>query len=174
MVNHTQVPLILCWAATIHKVQGLSLDIAVIDLGPHVFGYGMTYVALSHVRSLDGVALLSLSPKRVSASPFVSSEMERLRHQAQNGVKHSTSLAALSESSRQSSISCLAQSISKHRSLPAAKQKCACTCVPKQYSKGSKSNKKLRQSVQLHMNVILKKTQVDKLKTKLGHSEKTI
>ena len=77
------MPLILCWAATIHKVQGLSLDAAVIDLGTHVFEYGMAYVALSCVRSLDGVALLSLSAERVSASPLVSSEMERLRHQIQ-------------------------------------------------------------------------------------------
>ena len=30
----TQLPLLSCWAATIHKVQGLSLDAAVINLGP--------------------------------------------------------------------------------------------------------------------------------------------
>ena len=121
VLQHTQVLLILCWAATIHKVQGLSLDAAVIDLGPHVFEYGMAYVALSRVRSLDGVALLSLSAERVSASPLVSSEMERLRHQARSGVNPSTGLAALSESSHQSSISSRAQSVSKHRPLPAAK-----------------------------------------------------
>jgi len=31
-LQRTQLPLLLCWAATIHKVQGLSLDAAVIDL----------------------------------------------------------------------------------------------------------------------------------------------
>ena len=41
------MPLILCLVAIIHKVQGLSLDAAVIDLGPHVFEYRMAYVALS-------------------------------------------------------------------------------------------------------------------------------
>ena len=35
-------------AATVHKVQGLSLDAAVIDLGVNVFEPGMAYVALSH------------------------------------------------------------------------------------------------------------------------------
>ena len=32
-LQRTQLPLLPCWAATIHKVQGLSLDAAVIDLG---------------------------------------------------------------------------------------------------------------------------------------------
>ena len=36
-LQRTQLPLIPCWASTIHKVQSLSLDAAVIDLGPKVF-----------------------------------------------------------------------------------------------------------------------------------------
>ena len=39
----TQLPLLPCWVA-IHKVQGLSLDAAVIDLGPKMFDNGMAYV----------------------------------------------------------------------------------------------------------------------------------
>ena len=105
MLERTLMPLILCWAATIHKVQGLSLDAAVIDLGTHVFEYGMAYVVLSRIRSLDGVALLSLSAERVSASPLLSSEMERMRHQIRSGVDPSTGLAALSESSHQTQTS---------------------------------------------------------------------
>ena len=49
-LQRTQLPLLPCWAATIHKVQGLSLDAAVIDLGPKMFEDGMAYVALSRVR----------------------------------------------------------------------------------------------------------------------------
>ena len=30
-LQQTQLPLVPCWAATIHKVQGLSLDSAVIE-----------------------------------------------------------------------------------------------------------------------------------------------
>ncbi|XP_011410068.1 PREDICTED: ATP-dependent DNA helicase PIF6-like [Amphimedon queenslandica] len=59
-LQHTQLPLLPCWAATIYKVQGLSLDAAVIDLGPKMFEDGMVYVALSRVRTLQGVALLGL------------------------------------------------------------------------------------------------------------------
>ena len=129
MLERTQVLLILCWTATIHKVQGLSLNAAVIDLGPHVFEYRMAYVALSRVHSLNGVALLSLSAERVSASPLVSSEMERLRHQARSGVNHSTGLAALSESSHQSSISSRAQSVSKHRPPSCKTEMCTHMCT---------------------------------------------
>ena len=124
VLERTQVPLILCWAATIHKVQGLSLDAAVIDLGPHVFEYGMAYVALSRVRSLDGVALLSLTPERVSVSPLMSSKMERLRHQACSDMNHSMSSVSVSKSSYQSSLFSRLQCLS-NRSLPPVKQKCA-------------------------------------------------
>ena len=41
----TQLPLLPSWAATIRKVQDLSLDAVVIDLGPKMFGDGMAYVA---------------------------------------------------------------------------------------------------------------------------------
>ena len=63
LLQRTQIPLILCWAATVHKVQGLSLDAAVIDLGVNVFEPGMAYVALSRVRTLGGLALLNFEPK---------------------------------------------------------------------------------------------------------------
>ena len=49
-------------------MQGLSLDAAVIDLGPKVFEDGMAYVALSEVRTLQGVALLGLVDKKITSS----------------------------------------------------------------------------------------------------------
>ena len=78
-LQRTQLPLVPCWAATIHKVQGLSLDSAVIDLGPRMFEDGMAYVALSRVRTLDGVALLDLVSDKIKASKLVQQEMVRLR-----------------------------------------------------------------------------------------------
>ena len=51
-VHREQFPLIVAYAITIHKSQGLSLDCAIIDLSERVFGEGMAYVALSRIRSL--------------------------------------------------------------------------------------------------------------------------
>lgn len=41
-------------------MQGFSLDKAVIDLGLSVFAHGQAYVALSRVKSLEGVMLVGL------------------------------------------------------------------------------------------------------------------
>jgi len=46
----------LAYAVTIHKSQGMTLDSANID--PECFADGQLYVALSRVRSIDGVHLL--------------------------------------------------------------------------------------------------------------------
>ena len=78
-LQRTQLPLVPCWAATIHKVQGLSSDSVVIDLGPNMFEDGMAYVALSRVHTLEGVALLDLVASKIKASLLVAQEMERLR-----------------------------------------------------------------------------------------------
>jgi len=64
-IGVSQIPLILAWALTIHKAQGFTLDIAEIDVGSGIFECGQTYVALSRVKSLDGLYLSSFDPNRI-------------------------------------------------------------------------------------------------------------
>jgi ATP-dependent DNA helicase PIF1 len=66
-----QVPLELAWASTIHKCQGLTLTSAEISVDRSMFAYGQAYVAMSRVRTLNGIKLTSFSEKFVRAHPKV-------------------------------------------------------------------------------------------------------
>ena len=63
-----QLPLIYAWAITIHKAQGVSLDMAQIDAGSNIFECGQTYVALSRVKSLDGLYLTAFDPQKIKVN----------------------------------------------------------------------------------------------------------
>jgi ATP-dependent DNA helicase PIF1 len=70
-VGLSQIPLIYSWAITIHKAQGLTLENAIIDIGSNIFAYGQTYVALSRLKSLEGLYLTSFDYSKIRCNPLV-------------------------------------------------------------------------------------------------------
>ena len=78
-----QFPLILSYAMTIHKSQGLSLSEVMVDAGNSIFGGevggGMIYVALSRVRTQAGLHLMNFDPSKANANKSCMDEINRLR-----------------------------------------------------------------------------------------------
>lgn len=73
----TQIPLVLGYAITVHKAQGLSLDCARMSLGD-LKNHGQGYVALSRLRRLDGLSISALNFDAITADPAVVAYYEYL------------------------------------------------------------------------------------------------
>ena len=85
-----QYPIRLAWAITIHKSQGLTFEKAIIDAG-NSFTDGQVYVALSRVKTLEGLLLRS----KINPESIVSNE-EALAF-INNGIENEENLKALLE-----------------------------------------------------------------------------
>ena len=77
--TRSQFPLVLAYAVTIHKCQGLSLDRALVYAGQHLFDPAMGYVALSRVRRLQQVDIVALNPAKLYADKDAILQYNRLR-----------------------------------------------------------------------------------------------
>ncbi|KAL0892661.1 hypothetical protein ABMA27_014384 [Loxostege sticticalis] len=82
-IQRKMLPLILSWACTVHKLQGCTLDKAVINLGRSLFAKGQAYVALSRVRTIEGLFISALDHNKLLKNPHDSrslAELDRLRN----------------------------------------------------------------------------------------------
>ena len=74
-----QIPLIHAWAISIHKSQGTTLEMARVDIGSNIFECGQTYVALSRIKSLDGLFLDEFDPSKIKIHKKVQGYYTRVR-----------------------------------------------------------------------------------------------
>jgi ATP-dependent DNA helicase PIF1 len=78
IVKKIQIPLILSWAITIHKAQGMSLEMVETDIGNSIFEYGQAYVVLSRIKNIEGLSLINIDYTKIKAHPKVIKYYEKL------------------------------------------------------------------------------------------------
>ena len=69
-LERTQLPIMLCWALSIHKAQGQTIQRLKVDL-KNIFEAGQVYVALSRAVSMDTLQLLNFKPSRIRSNEKV-------------------------------------------------------------------------------------------------------
>lgn len=77
LASYLQYPLKLAYCCTCHKVQGQTFDAAEIDMS-RAFGSGMIYVALSRVRSIDGLYIRNINWNRLKVDKRVTDFYDRV------------------------------------------------------------------------------------------------
>jgi hypothetical protein len=85
----SQLPMRLAWAITVHKSQGMTLDRAEIDLS-RAFASGQGYVALSRLKSMEGLHLVGFNPQALQISEEVREADYTFRaksEQAENAIE---------------------------------------------------------------------------------------
>ena len=77
VASRTALPLRLAYALSIHKSQGMTLDLLDVDL-QSTFAEGQVYVALSRMRSLQGLRVRGFHPALVKVSHKVREFYDKL------------------------------------------------------------------------------------------------
>ena len=82
-----QVPLRLAWAITIHKSQGMTLEAAEINLS-HTFEKGQGYVALSRLKSINGLRLLGFNEQALELDSLAIKADRRFQELSTEAEQH--------------------------------------------------------------------------------------
>lgn len=94
---YIQIPLMLAWAITAHKSQGLTISNVAVDTS-RTFANGQTYVALSRATTLEGLYLLNpFSPLHAKTDPEVIEFYREITHEEEEIVLLSSSSSSDSE-----------------------------------------------------------------------------
>lgn len=54
------MPIRICYALSIHKSQGMTIDALELDLGPNIFTCGQSYTALSRAKKLSSIKIIDI------------------------------------------------------------------------------------------------------------------
>jgi hypothetical protein len=87
-----QYPLRLAWAITVHKSQGMSLDAIEVDLSKS-FEPGMGYVALSRVRTLEGLTILGINDMALRVHEDAQAFEDEMKKLSKSALKEFKSLS---------------------------------------------------------------------------------
>jgi len=87
IASFQQIPLRLAWAITIHKSQGMTLEAAEIDLS-HTFEKGQGYVALSRLKTLDGLRLKGFNEQALELDSLAIKADRRFQELSSEAEEH--------------------------------------------------------------------------------------
>lgn len=82
LASYKQIPLRLAWAITVHKSQGMTLDSAEINLSK-TFEPGQGYVALSRLKSWEGLTLSGINNVSILLDPLAVKADKRFQELAE-------------------------------------------------------------------------------------------
>lgn len=111
-----QYPLRLAWAITIHKSQGMSLDAVEVDLSKS-FEPGMGYVALSRVRTLEGLTILGMNDMALRVHEGVQLFEDEMKNLSKRTLKEFTLLAQKERTKLQEEFLANARGFKKEKKL---------------------------------------------------------
>lgn len=67
----SHMPVRTCYALSIHKSQGMTIDALELDLGPNIFTAGQAYTALSRAKTLQSIKIIDVDKSSFKINPYV-------------------------------------------------------------------------------------------------------